>query len=217
MGTDAETNARAKIEGELWGKRPEKVDAYPMAGLPEAVDVVIMAEPPGADFAPEPGKTYLPLNPQSPTLQKVRDLAFRAGASAEEFQGLLVEFARENGQRVPTEAEVQADRKSVYDALGENGERRAQFVGASMRRILGPEMAADLEAVVGNAKAIAAMEELVAQASGSRFNPPAAGTGSSGPLTEASVRAMHSDPRYQAGDPTFLAEVEKAWATLYPN
>jgi hypothetical protein len=217
MGTDAETNARAKIEGELWGKRPEKVDAYPMAGLPDAVDVVIMAEPPGADFVAEPGKTYLPLNPQSPTLQKVRDLAYRAGASAEEFQGLLVEFARENGQRVPTDSEVQADRQKVWSALGEHGERRVQHLWGSLRTTVGPDLASDLEPLLQDAKGIMALEELVAKASGSRFNPPAAGSGQSGALTEASVRAMHSDPRYQAGDPTFLAEVEKAWATLYPN
>lgn len=217
MGTDAEANARAKIEGELWGKRPEKPDAYPMAALPDAVDVHILAEPPGADFVYEPGKTYLPLNPQSPTLQKVRDLAFRAGASAEEFQGLLVEFARENGQRVPTDADLAAARQSVWNDLGEHGERRVQHLWGSLRSTVGPDRANDLEPLLRDAKGISALEELVALASGSRFNPPAAGVTGSGPLTEASVRAMHSDPRYLAGDPAFRAEVEKAWSTLYPG
>ena len=213
-GDEAKAAARQEVEAELFGKRPEKPEAYELAAPAEAVDVVIMAGKPGEDFAPEPGKTYLSLNPDSKALGMLRQMAHRAGTPPEEFQALLTEVARENGIRVPTEADRQAEAEKVWKELGEHGQRRAQHAWGQMRAVLG-DRAGDLEGVLSSAKAIEAVEELLARATGSRFAPPDTGN-SGGPLTEQEVEAMMRDPRYLRREPEFMAKVDRAWKTLYP-
>jgi hypothetical protein len=206
---------RQQVESELFGKRPEKPEAYTLEAPAEAVDVQIFTGAPPTDFTPEPGKTYLQLNPNSRALQQMRQLAHRAGASPEDFQALLVEVARENGQRAPSEADLEADRQKVWSELGEHGQRRAQHLWGSLRTVMG-ERAHDLEPLLGSAKAIEALEMLTERATGSRFAPPAGGGTLSGALTEAEIKQKMRDPRYAARDPAFMAEVERDWKTLYP-
>lgn len=219
-GKLAETLAptiRQEIETELFGKRPAKPEEYALGAPAEAVDVVILSGPPPADFAPEPGKTYLSLNPDSQALKQLRQMAHRAGTSPEDFQALLVEVARENGQRVPTEDDVVADRQRVWGELGEHGQRRAQHLWGSLRTVLG-DRAHNLEPLLGSAKAIEALEELTARATGSRFAPPASGTAPGGALTEADIRAKMAKPEYwRDRDPKLIAEVEADWKTLFPG
>jgi hypothetical protein len=218
LAENLKPTVRQEIEAELFGKRPAKPEEYPLAPQEDAVDVVIMAGPPGADFAPEPGKTYLPLNPDSKALGMLRQMAHRAGTSPEDFQALLVEVARENGQRVPTESDMQAEREKLWGQLGEHGQRRVQHLWGSLRTVLG-DRANALDGLVSDAKAVEALEELAARATGSRFAPPAGGNGKPvGALTEDEIRAKMAKPEYwRDKDPALLAEVERDWKTLYPS
>lgn len=211
---EVRATVRGEVEAELFGRRPEKPEAYALSAPAEAVDVAIFTGPPPADWTPQPGQSVLQLNPESKALKGLQQMAHRAGTSPEDFQQLLVEVARENGVRVPSEADLVADRQRVWNELGEGGERRAQFVWGNMKRLLG-DRASDLEAVLGSAPAIMAVEELLAQAGGDRFAMPQPGQ-SSAPLTEASIKERMKDPRYRT-DPAFQAEIARDWKILYPE
>lgn len=212
---EAKAGARAEVEAEMFGKRPEKPEAYELGAAADAVDVRVFLGAPPADFVPEPGQSLLQLNPDSKALAGLRSLAHRAGASNEEVQAFLTEVARENGQRVPTEADLERDRQKVWGELGEHGQRRAQHAWGQMRAVLG-DRASDLEAVLGSAKAIEAMEEVLARATGSRFAAATAGA-AGGRLTEAEIEAEMKKPEYMRGDPQAQAKVAGMWKTLYPG
>jgi hypothetical protein len=114
----AKLTARQEVEKELFANRPEKPEEYALALAEDAADVMVLEGLPEG-FTPEEGRTYLALNPESEALGMLRGLAHRAGASPSEWQALLAQVARENGQRVPTQAERDADAQKVYEALGE--------------------------------------------------------------------------------------------------
>lgn len=212
----AKATVRGEIEKELWGNRPETVDGYELALAEDAADVALLAGGMPEDFAPEEGRAYLALNPDSQALGMLRDMAHRAGASPAEWQALLTQVARENGQRVPTQAERDADAKAVYDALGEHGQRRVQFTWGALKTLLGDKAEA-LNTMAGSPQAIEAIELLVERATGSRFAPPSEGSGPGGMLTEAEIRAKMATPEYLNGDQKVRDEVMRAWKALYPN
>jgi len=211
---DVRAAVRSEYEAELFGKRPEKPEAYALSAPAEAQDVVIFTGPPPADWTPQPGQSVLQLNPDSKALKGLQQMAHRAGTSPEDFQQLLVEVARENGVRVPSPADIEADQKKVWGELGEAGQRRAQHVWGGMKRLLG-DRAEHLEAVLTDARAIEAVEELLAQAGADRFAMPGPGQGT-GPLTEASLKEMMKDPKYQT-DPAYREQVTRGFKILYPD
>jgi hypothetical protein len=212
----AKATVRGEIEKELWGNRPETVDGYELALAEDAADVALLAGGMPEGFTPEEGRTYLALNPESPALGMLRDMAHRAGASPAEWQALMAQVARENGQRVPTAAEREAEAKAVYDALGEHGQRRVQYTWGALKTLLGDKAEA-LNSMAGSPEAIEAIEVLVERATGTRFAPPSEGSGPGGILTEAEIRAKMSTPEYLNGDQKTRDEVMRAWKALYPN
>lgn len=212
----AKLTARQEVEKDLWKNRPETVDGYELALAEDAADVALLAGGTPEDFTPEEGRTYLALNPESQALGMLRDMAHRAGASPAEWQALLTQVARENGQRVPTAAEREADAKAVYDALGEHGQRRVQFTWGALKTILGDKAEA-LNTMAGSPEAIEAIELLVERATGSRFAPPSDGSGPGGQLTAAEIKNMMMAPEYLAGDREAHAKVQRAWKALYPD
>ena len=211
----AKLTARQELEKELFGARPEKPEEYALALAEDAADVMVLEGMP-EDFTPEEGRTYLALNPASEALGMLRGLAHRAGASPAEWQALLAQVARENGQRIPTQAERDAEAAKVYEALGEFGQRRVQFTWGALKTVLG-EKAAALDAMASSPAAIEAIEELVHRATGTRFAPPSTGSGPGGRLTEAEIRTMMASPGYINGDAKVRDEVARAWKALYPD
>jgi hypothetical protein len=210
--------ARAAVTAEMFGKRPEKPDAYEV-GLPEDVaDLVVLTDKPGADFKAEPGKSYWVLPKDDPLLAMGRQLAHRAGMDQAEFAGMLAQFGKAMAVRVPSAEERQAADTAVFQQLGEHGERRVQHVWGQLRSVLGEEKAAVLDGMVGSAAAVEALEMLVERAGAPRFSPPTGAA--SGRLSEAELREKMRDPRYAdptRRDPAFVAEVQRGWKTLYPN
>lgn len=215
---EAKVGARAAVEAELFGKRPESADKYEV-GLPEdAGDLVLLTEPPGADFAPEPGKAYLVLKGDDPLLGEFRQIAHRAGLDQGEFNAAVAKFGRALAARVPTAEERQAQDAEVFKALGEHGERRVQHLWGQLQGTLG-DRAKALDELVGSAAAVEALEMLVERAGAPKFSPPTGGA--AGRLTEAELREKMRDPRYtgrgRPRDPDYIAEIDRGWRTLYPN
>lgn len=214
---EAKASARDAVMAELFGKRPETPDAYELGAPEDADDIVLLTEPPGDDFAPEPGKAYVLLEKDNPLLGKFRQLAHRAGLDATEFKAYLADFGRALAGRVPTAEEIQAEHAKIYQALGEHGERRVQHLQGQIKGLLGEQA----EAVLGlppSPQLIEALELLVERAGAPRFSPPSGAAG--GRLTEAELREKMRDPRYHdplRRDPAFVAEIERGWKTLYPN
>lgn len=212
----AKATAKAELEAALYANRPETVDGYGLALAEDVTDVALLEGGLPEGFEAEEGRTYLTLNPDSQALGMLRDMAHRAGASPAEWQALLTQVARENGQRVPTAAEREADAKAVYDALGEHGQRRVQFTWGALKTLLGDKAEA-LNSMAGSPQAIEAIEMLTERATGARFAPPSDGSGPGGMLTEAEIRAKMASPGYLNGDAKVRDEVARAWKALYPN
>jgi hypothetical protein len=204
----------AEIAAERLKARPEKPEGYKVAAPADAKDVVILDKPPGADFKPEAGKVYAVLKSDSALLKGAAALAYEYGVPQEKFSALVAEMAREIGFRPETPEETAAARKAVYAKLGEHGEARAQHVWNQLKGALGDKAAA-LDAVVGSAEAIEALEALLEKGGQKKFAPSAAAAPG---MTEAEIRKKMDDPKYwRDRDPALHREVAEAFAKLYPG
>jgi hypothetical protein len=205
--------AKASVLAEVRAGVPEAPDKYELAaaGLPDDV-VWLDGEVPDAL---EPGKVYFKPNPAA--IAPLREWAHQAGVKADDFKALMGIAAQALGTRVPTADETAAAQAEVFKALGEFGERRAQFVMSQWRGMLG-EKAKAFDAVPLSAGIVEALEVMAERAGAAKFAPPS--TGAAGRLSEAELKAMMRDPRYTdpaKRDPAFVAEVTRGWQTLYPN
>jgi hypothetical protein len=210
---------KAEIEAERLKGRPEKPDGYriglPAEGAPEGL--VLLDTPPGADFKPEPGKTYFQVNQNDPLLafwrQHCHDNALPEGA----FQSGIAMFAQKMGERVPTPEQEQARLSEVYKALGENGERRAAHVWSHLKATLGEAAASEIDGLMGSPKAIAAVEALLEKAGAPKFSTATA----TAPVKKAEdlvaeAKALQREPGYQTSKEK-QARVAELFRQAYPG
>lgn len=207
---------RAEWEAERRQGVPETPDAYalaPPSQMPEGI--VLLAEPPAADFQPEPGKTYFVMQPDHPLLGWWREAAHKAGLSQEAFAEGIAQFAAAQGWREPTAEDKRAAQQAFYSSLGERGVERVNMLWGRLKSTLG-EKAAALDAVVTTKEQVEALEDLVARASGASFTPGQAAAPDV--LTEAELQKIQQDPRYfRDHDPALVKKVEEGYARLYPG
>lgn len=209
--------AKADTIKELFGNRPESADKYEIRVPSKAPEgVVILDKAPGPDFQYEPGKSYAIPNPADPLFQIGRELAFEAGKSQEQFDEMVGRVLAGQAIRIPTAEEAAKQRQAIYDGLGENGEKRVAHMWGWLKSTIGEEKARALDGMASTPDGLAALEELMNKAGGSRFSPNGAGQ-AAGALTEAEIRAEMRKPEYVSGDPAAHERVRGMWKALYPD
>jgi hypothetical protein len=194
---------------------PEKPEAYTLAvpeGLPDGV--VVLDKAPGADFAPEPGKRYIVLQDDHPMLGMWREIAHELELPQEAFLKGVAKFAAAQAATVKTPAELEAEKRAFYSALGENGVQRVAHVWGKLEAALG-EQATLFDAFVSTPEQVQALEKLLGAAAGPGFSK---GVPSADAMTEKDLKAMVADPRYwRERDPEFIAKVTEGFRRIYPG
>lgn len=210
---------KAELEAERLKGRPEKPEAYkiglPAEGAPP--NLVLLDKAPGADFKPEPGKTYFQVNHDDPLLKFWRQHCYDNALPEGAFQAGVAQFAQRMGEAVPTPEQEQARLAEVYTALGENGEKRAAHVWQHLKATLGDDAAAALDGVTGSAPAIAAVEKLLERAGAPKFSTAAPVDGAKKSAdAEAEAKALMREPDYQT-NPQKQAKVAELYRQAYPG
>lgn len=204
---------RETVLAELRAGVPEAPDKYELkaAALPEHVvwlDGDIPAEL-------EAGKVYFKPDPAAPEMGALREWAHKNGVKSEGFGELMGLAAQVMGTRVPTAAEVEAQRTAFYGSLGENGQARASHLWGQLTSALG-DKAKGIDALLSDKGSFEAIEALMSRAGGASFAPAGGGAAPGSAMDEATLRKAPSDPRY-GKDKTFMAEVEAGWRRLYAD
>lgn len=189
---------KKELETERFKARPAKAEDYkiapPKGELPN--NLVMLTEPPGADFKPEEGKRYFQVKADDPLMKYWRDTAHKAGLSNDEFMQGIIAHADSLAPKVPTKAETDAALNTEYSKLGEHGAARVAHTFNTLKATIGDKHAAAIDAVPLNAAAIEAIEALVEKAGGPKFAPQGGGGGSAGAPTMEDVRNVQADPNY---------------------
>lgn len=207
----------AEINAERFKARPEKPEGYKL-GVPETLkNVVVLDKEPGADFAPEPGKTYFLAKADSPLMKSATALAHKYGVPQAEFSELVGALATELGQRAPTTEEIAAQRTEALKPLGEHGEKRIEHVDNQLAALIGGDKAKALRDAPGTAAGIEAMEALLEKMGQAKFSPGV--TGGEPALTETELRAIVASDEYQreaSADGPLHKKVREGYLRLNP-
>lgn len=208
-----EPEVRKALEGELFKARPAKADDYKLELPADAKDMVLLAEPPGKEFQPEPGKSYFFLKKDDPLVKVAREVAYRAGLSQADFAKHMLVMAQSLVGRMPTQEDLLAEKKRELEKLGDHGLARVKHVDRWIKAQLPEEKAAALGETLGSAAAIEAIEMLMEKVGAPKF-APVAGAGGNAQVTLAELRAKQQDPRYYS-DPAFRTEVTEGYKRLF--
>jgi hypothetical protein len=206
---------KAELDAARKGAVPEKPEGYALA-VPEALPpgVVVLDKPPGDDFTPEPGKRYFVLQDDHPMLGMWREIAHDLELPQDAFLKGVAKFAAAQAAAVKTPAELEAEKRAFYTALGENGVQRVAHVWGKLEAALG-EQAALFDAFVSTPEQVQALERLLGAAAGPGFSKGVQGGDTT---TEEGLRQMMRDPRYwRDHDRDFIAKVTEGFKRLYPG
>jgi hypothetical protein len=189
---------KAAYDAERLKGRPEKVDGYSLkfdpAKLPQGL--VILDKEPGADFKPEPGKSYFV--PKDDDMMKFwRQHCFDNGIGQDGFQAGILQFAKMMGAATPTPEQLAASRKETYAKLGEHGEQRVQHVWGRLQHLLG-EKASTLDELVDTPEAVEALEALLERAGEPKFSPGGGVPNAQGASAAAAeIKKLEGDAEFQ--------------------
>lgn len=199
----------AEIKAEMRKGVPAKPEDYKFAA-PEGSDVVFLDGPPGADFQPEPGKTYALLKADDPLGKGIRALAHEYGVPNEKLNPLMAELARMVGFRPPTPDDMKAAREAFTKDLGDQGEARLSHVEKQLEAI----GAGDLKIANASKAEFEAVEKLLEKTGQAKFS---AGTGQVGaPLTQAQLEEIMASRDYYVNDEK-QRQVQEGFKKLYPG
>lgn len=195
---------KQELEAERLKGRPEKPDGYTFdvkEGTQLPNNLVMLKEPPGKDFTPEPGKRYFWLKPDDPLMGMWRDMAHKAGFSQDDFMAGLVTYADKMAQVTPTPEAAAKARNDAIAAevakLGEHGQQRIVHTFNGLKALIGEQHAMTLDSLPLTASHIEAIEALVEKAGGPKFMPQGGGSGDGGGMpTMADVRQLQGDADY---------------------
>lgn len=199
-------------KAELLKGRPEKPEAYtfkapdkgPLAERLAKSGLVILADNPGADFKPEPGKQYFALKADDPMLAYWRKTAFDAGMSQDQFMEGIATYAETLAAKAPTEQQRAEAIAATFKALGENGQQRAAHLWGQVQAKLSPEHAAALDEAIQTPEQIMALEALMEKMGEPRFSP-AIGASPAQPDSGA----MLLEAKRIQGEPDYWSNMEK--------
>ncbi len=141
----------------------------------------------------------------SPIVESMRAAAFKAGLTQEAFSEAISDYA----ERAQTQLKDNTQREIA--SLGENAKQRIAALNATLGQRLPSDLAQSLAASITTAKAVQAIEKLLAtgrKTTGSQAQPKPA-------KSREEIEKMMADPRYrgslQQRDPTFISEIDAWW------
>ena len=170
---------KTEVMKELFGKRPEKPELYqftppkegPLAERLAKNNLVVLPEKPGPDFQKDPNKVYYVLNKDGPRFQLGRELAHRSGMSNEEFNELAVRFAEIEAQdQSAKEKKVQEQIAENRKLLGENADKRIEYIKGKVKAIAGDKAPEALDIDYLPASAIETIERILEKAGEPKFS-----------------------------------------------
>lgn len=189
---------KEQLTKELFGKRPEKPDGYkfelPKAGpLLERLGKANLVISDKRDTPVEEGKRLYHVNTEGPLFTKARELAYASGMSNDDFMDLVAFYAETEAQKADEkEKEFAETLKKNRESLGENAEKRIEFVKSKLDATV-PEASKHIGFEYLSASGIKAIEALLEKSGAPKFADEGAGS---------------------AGGRTDLAELEKEAETL---
>jgi hypothetical protein len=147
-----------------------------------------------------------------PLMVALQRTAHSLGLGNTGFQQLIGTYFKTMG------ALREASFKAEMEALGGNASERVESVALAVKAVAGEEEAAALMDSVRSAKALYALEKLLASKA-----DPRPGAGNPVPprhvaRSAAELRKMQADPRYwnpQLRDPAYVREIEEGWKRLH--
>lgn len=170
---------KADVMKEIYGRRPEKPDLYkiempkqgPLAERLAKSNLVVLHGQPPADFQKEQGKEYYVVN-DGPRLELARQLAHASGLSNDEFMEKVVvpfveaELSHKSEVEKKTSEQIAANRK----LLGENADKRIDYVKGKVKAIAGDKAAEALDLDYLPASGIEAIEKILEKAGEPKFS-----------------------------------------------
>lgn len=187
-------------EQERLAQRPSTPDGYAVTGikfenLPP--DLVIHETLPTDKSKLDPSKRHFVIDPKDPMLAAWRTLAHENGMPPAMFQKGLAMFADKitERDRPPTPEEITAERQGEWSKLGEQGEARTQHVFNQLKAKVGDQHAGALDAVLGSAEAIEALEDLLIKAGAPKFGGTGGAAGDQSQLQtlDQQINALKAD------------------------
>lgn len=172
---------KEQVTKEIFGKRPEKPEAYKFAEIKEGplaerlakAGLVLSDKKEGVSV--EQGKRLYHINTEGPLFKKAQQLAYDAGKSNDEFMDLVAFYAETDVQKADArDKEYQEALKANRASLGENADKRIEFLKGRLDAMV-PDAAKALGFDDMPASGIKALEALMEKAGAPKFAPENAG------------------------------------------
>ena len=165
---------KAEYEAERVKGRPADVGGYKLDSTKLPAGIVLLEQPPAADFKPEAGKTYLQLDGKSPLLEFWRQHCFDNAIGQDGFMAGLATFAKVRLAGIPTKEQLETEKATELAKLGENGQQRAEHVANRLTALLGEAGFKAIDDLLSDAAAIEAFETLLEKTGEPRFGEKSA-------------------------------------------
>ena len=186
---------KTEVMKEIFGKRPEKPELYkfdspkegPLAERLSKNNLVVLTQKPGPDFQREQGKEYYFLNTEGDRFKLGQELAHKSGMSNDEFMDLAVRFVEiEAKDKASNEKKVSEQVAENRKLLGENADKRIEYLKGKINTIAGDKASASLDLDYLPASAVEVLEKILEKGGEPKFSM---GTGGEGKKDAGELRA----------------------------